>query len=266
MSQEIPLRPLPTGTLTVRLAQLDWPALVDHLDREGFAVTPTLLEATECAELKATFDRPAYDAADGLLWSAGDGHPVRFRSTIDMARYNFGQGCYRYFARPLPGIVDQLRTDLYPPLAKVANQWNSRLADGPPDVWPSSLQGLTERCAKAGQQRPTPLLLRYREGDYNCLHQDLYGDVHFPLQVVVMLSDPRRDFSGGELVLVEQRPRLQSRPIVVPLALGEAAIIPVRDRPRLAKRGWSRSQMRHGVSRIRSGERFTLGIIFHDAK
>jgi hypothetical protein len=153
---------------------------------------------------------------------------------------------------------------LYPPLSRIANDWAGRL--GSQTLWPDTLAGLLERCHAEGQRRPTPLLLRYGPADYNCLHQDLYGPVHFPLQVIVMLSDPGRDFGGGELVLVEQRPRMQSRPMVVPLVRGQAAIVPVRERPRLGTRGYHRVQMRHGVSRILHGSRTTLGVIFHDAR
>ena len=233
-------------TLASAISALDWDSMSSALDDVGYAVTPPLLSVQTCHQLKRRFD-----------------NDDDFRSTIDMARYNFGQGCYRYFAYPLPDIVATLRRSLYPPLARVANTWATRL--GTDTCWPTELEALTARCAAAGQRRPTPLLLRYRAGDYNCLHQDLYGEVHFPLQVVFLLSNPASDYHGGELVLVEQRPRMQSRPMVVPLSMGAAAIIPVRDRPRASTRGWSRSQMRHGVARIHEGERMTLGLIFHDA-
>ena len=229
------------------VASLDWSRIAEDLDRDGFAVTPPLLAPQACVKLRARFDDPG----------------TRFRATIDMARYNFGRGCYRYFDHPLPAEVGALRATLYPPLAGIANVWAERLGSAPD--WPDSLEALTARCRTAGQTRPTPLLLRYGEDDYNCLHQDLYGPLHFPLQVIVMLSDPAREFSGGELVLVEQRPRMQSRPMVVILNQGQAAVVPVRERPRLGTRGWHRVQMRHGVSRVRSGSRTTLGVIFHDA-
>jgi hypothetical protein len=228
-------------------ARLDWAAVAEALDGEGYATLPALLSAGECRRLRERFDE----------------EPL-FRATIDMARYNFGRGTYRYFAYPLPDDVQALRAALYPPLARIANDWAKRL--GQPAEWPESLAELTAHCHRHGQARPTPLLLRYGSGDYNCLHQDLYGPIHFPLQVIVMLSDPGRDFSGGELVLVEQRPRMQSRPMVVPLALGAAAIVPVRERPRLGTRGYHRVQMRHGVSRVSCGTRTTLGVIFHDAR
>lgn len=221
--------------------------LATALHEEGFAVTPPLLTPSVTSELREMFDEDR-----------------RFRSTVDMARVQFGRGRYRYFEHPLPEVVSTLRRELYAVLAPIANQWSGRLG-GSEDTWPASLEDLSRRCREAGQTRPTPLLLRYRPGDYNCLHQDLYGEIHFPLQAVVMLSDPARDFAGGELVLVEQRPRLQSRPMVVPLPHGAAALFPVRERPRPSARGWSRSYVRHGVSEVRAGERFTLGLIFHDA-
>lgn len=181
-----------------------------------------------------------------------------------MARYGFGSGEYKYFAAPLPPVVQTLRDRLYPPLADIANNWNARL--GLEMSWPSDLSGLRALCQAHGQTRPTPLILKYQAGDYNCLHQDLYGEIHFPLQVIICLSVPETDFTGGELVLVEQRPRRQSRPMVLRLNQGDAAIIPVRDRPVRSHRGWSRVQMRHGVSEVMQGERFSLGVIFHDAR
>lgn len=222
-------------------------ALASALDEDGYALLPGVLTAADCARIRAYWDDPA----------------IAFRSTVDMARHGFGRGRYRYFAYPLPADVAGLRQSFYALLAPLANDWAERLGLAPD--WPPALEALTERCRAAGQARPTPLLLRYAAGDYNCLHQDLYGDIHFPLQVIVGLSDPRRDFSGGELVLVEQRPRQQSRASVVPLGLGDAAVIPVRERPRRGKRGWHRAGMRHGVSELGRGERSTLGLIFHDA-
>ncbi len=237
-----------TPPIGQRVKALDWRRLGDALDAEGHAVTPPLLDADECRRLRDRFDDP-------------DAH---FRSTVDMARFNFGQGRYRYFDYPLPADVQSLREAFYPPLSEIANGWARRL--GQASGWPDELSALTAECASAGQTRATPLLLRYGAGDYNCLHQDLYGSIHFPLQVIVMLSDPLRDFAGGELVLVEQRPRLQSRPMVVALELGAAAIVPVRERPRRGVRGDHRAQMRHGVARVTSGTRTTLGLIFHDAR
>ena len=221
--------------------------LQSEIDAEGYAVLPGLLSENECRALIEHYD----DGSTG------------YRSVIDMARYNFGQGEYRYFDHPLPKIVSQLRSTLYPTLARIANTWEEQLGQAP--TWPDDLETLLQRCHAAGQRRPTPLILRYHESDYNCLHQDLYGEIHFPLQVAILLSRPGVDFTGGELVLVEQRPRMQSRPMVVHLNQGDAAVIPVRERPREGRRGYHRVQMRHGVARINSGERLTLGIIFHDA-
>ena len=230
-----------------RIETLDWQAAARTLDEEGFATFPPILGRAVCRRLREKFD---------------DTH-TRFRSTVDMARYNFGRGRYRYFDYPLPDEVEHLRAAFYPPLARIANGWAERLGQASP--WPDTLAELTDRCHAGGQARPTPLLLRYGQDDYNCLHQDLYGPIHFPLQVIVMLSDPEIEFRGGELILVEQRPRMQSRPMVVPLEQGAAAVIPVRERPRKGTRGWHRTQMRHGVSRVLSGSRTTLGLIFHDA-
>ena len=228
-----------------RIAGLDWPAMEAMLDVEGVATTPRLLSAQQCRALSARYD-------DGK---------TAFRSTIDMARYNFGRGQYRYFDYPLPAEVREMRSAFYPPLARIANRWAERL--GIDTRWPGSHETLLDQCHRAGQQRPTPLMLRYGPDDYNCLHQDLYGPIHFPLQVVFLLSTPG---DGGELVLVEQRPRMQSRPIIVRLAPGAAAVFPVRERPRRGARGFHRTQMRHGVSRVIRGERTTLGLIFHDAR
>ena len=228
------------------VTELDWGGLAANLDEAGYAVTPPLLDPATCLALQAMFDEDA-----------------RFRSTVDMTSFNFGRGRYRYFANPLPEVVTTLRTELYPPLAQIVNPWAERL-DGF-RLWPETFAEFTSECHEAGQTRPTPLLLRYRAGDFNCLHQDLYGSIHFPLQAVFMLSDPKNDFDGGELAVVENRPRLMSRVSVIAVQQGACAIIPVRERPRASKRGWSRSQMRHGVSTVRRGERVTLGVIFHDA-
>jgi hypothetical protein len=234
-------------TLVASIAALDPTALGRSLDREGFAMVPPLVDERVCAEL-------------AQLYGASE---ERFRSTVTMARYGFGQGEYKYFAHPLPPPVTALREALYERLAPIANSWAERLGRDP--AWPASHQSLVTRCAEAGQTRPTPLLLRYGPGDYNCLHQDLYGDIHFPLQVILMLDRPGIDFYGGELILVEQRPRRQSRPMVVPLTQGAMAVIPVKERPVQGARGTSRVQMRHGVSTIHRGLRRTLGLIFHDA-
>ncbi len=228
------------------MAALDWAAIEADLDAHGCAVVPGLLDDTACAALAASY-------ADASL----------FRSRVVMERHGFGRGEYQYFSYPLPDIVGRLRAELYPPLAAIANRWHAAL-----DIdsrFPLSHADFIARCHAAGQLRPTPLLLQYRAGDYNCLHQDLYGEQVFPLQVAVLLSTPNEDFTGGEFVLTEQRPRMQSRAEVVPLQKGDAVIFPVNLRPVNGARGPYRVAMRHGVSRLRSGHRHTLGIIFHDA-
>ena len=229
-----------------RIAAIDWSAVGSDLDAQGAAVIGKLLPPDECCELAA-------------LYSRDD----RFRSTVTMARHGFGRGEYRYFRYPLPPLIAGLRTALYPRLVPVANRWNQAM--GIETRFPDRLADFTARCHAAGQTRPTPLLLRYAEGDYNCLHQDLYGDHVFPLQVVLLLSKPGGDFTGGEFVMTEQRPRMQSRPLVLPLDLGDAAVIAVHHRPVHGTRGTYRVNLRHGVSRVRSGQRHTAGIIFHDA-
>ncbi len=225
---------------------LDWTGLAAELNTEGVAVTPPLLSAEQCAELRELFD-----------------HPTAFRSTVTMARHRFGEGLYRYFAYPLPELVQDLRERLYPPLALIANEWARRL--GQPAFAPDH-EGLVEACAAAGQHRPTPLLLRYERGGYNCLHQDVYGDLTFPLQVAIMLDRPDEDFTGGESVFVEQRPRAQSRPLVRRPTQGQGLIFTVDHRPVRSVRGWSRVTLRHGVSAVLSGQRHVLGVIFHDAR
>jgi hypothetical protein len=226
---------------------LDWQRIASELDAHGCATTGPLLPVETCAQLIDSYDEDA-----------------RFRSKIVMARHGFGQGEYKYFAAPLPPTVATLRAHFYPPLAEIANRWNDSL--GIATRFPDKLDAFLARCHKAGQARPTPLLLKYGPGDYNCLHQDLYGEHVFPLQLAILLSDPRRDFTGGEFALTEQRPRRQSRVEVVPLGRGEGVIFPVHHRPVAGARGTYRVTMRHGVSRLRSGHRITLGIIFHDAK
>ena len=233
--------------IEARLARLDWAAIGDGLDAWGYARTPALLTPDECEGLRA-------------LWADDD----RFRSRVDMARFRFGVGEYKYFAAPLPALVEELRTHAYPPLAAVANRWEAAL--GTRVRHAADLVGLHALCARRGQTKPTPLLLRYLPGGYNCLHQDVYGDVVFPLQLTVLLSEPGKDFEGGEFMLVEQRPRAQSRGSVVPLAQGEAVIFTTRHRPVAGARGHYRVTVRHGVSRLLSGERYTLGVIFHDAR
>ena len=218
----------------------------ESLASRGFTVTPGLIGPAECQALAA-------------LWP----DKARFRSHVIMQRHGYGQGEYQYFTYPLPKPVEELRQALYPELAAVANRWNEQL--GLKKRFPSTLQAWLRQCHDGGQKRPTPLLLRYGPGDYNCLHRDLYGELVFPLQATVLLSDPRHDFSGGEFMLVEQRPRMQSRGEVVPLTQGDAVIFAVNERPVKGSRGFHRTAMRHGVSSLRRGERFTLGIIFHDA-
>jgi hypothetical protein len=225
---------------------IDAANLGEALDRDGYATIQGLIDPATCADLAAMY-----------------GEDGRFRSTVVMERHGYGQGEYRYFARPLPEVVQSLRERLYPTLAAIANTWAGRLASA--RRWPEAHAELAAECAAAGQTRPTPLMLRYGPGDYNRLHQDIYGELVFPLQVVTLLDQPGRDFTGGELVLSEGRARMQSRPIVVPLARGDAAVVPVRERPVAGPRGWARASMRHGVSEVRSGRRRTLGIIFHDA-
>jgi hypothetical protein len=217
------------------------------LDEEGFAVVGPILTADECQCFASGYD-------DASL----------FRKTVIMGRHGFGRGEYRYFTDPLPSIVEELRARFYERLVPIANRWNERLGGG--DPFPPTLAEFLERSEAAGQRLPTPLLLRYDPGDFNCLHQDLYGEVWFPLQFAILLDEPGRDFTGGEFVLVEQRPRMQSRPIVVPMRRGEAVVFPCHHRPRQGVRGFHRTSMRHGVSELRSGRRHVLGIIFHGAK
>ena len=229
-----------------RVAACDWPALGGALDAQGCAVLPELLSLEECRAIAALYSDER-----------------QFRSRVVMARHGFGKGEYQYFKYPLPDLVSDFRAALYPRLAGIANAWNERTRLE--HRFPADHAAFLKRCHDAGQTRPTPLLLQYRAGDYNCLHQDLYGEHVFPLQVVVLLSEPGDDFEGGELVLTEQRPRMQSRAEVVPLRRGDAAVFAVRERPVQGKRGAYRVNMRHGVSRVRVGLRHTLGIIFHDA-
>ena len=229
-----------------RVESIDWESVSRELDAEGCAVVQGLLSAADCEELARTY------ATDG-----------RFRSRVVMASHGFGRGEYKYFDHPLPEIVSALRAALYPRLAPIANRWSAAL--GAPAGYPPEHAGFLARCHAAGQTKPTPLLLKYGAGDYNCLHQDLYGEHVFPLQVAVLLSQPGRDFTGGELVLTEQRPRMQSRPVVLQLRQGDAAVFAAQRRPVKGTRGNYPVNLRHGVSRLRSGHRHTLGIIFHDA-
>jgi hypothetical protein len=235
-----------TTSVAGRLAGLDWSAIERSLDDLGHARTPTILTPEECEALIALY-----------------GDDRHFRSRVDMARYRFGLGDYKYFATPLPPLVQALRQHAYPPLAAVANRWEAALGSG--RRYPADLAGLLAQCARAGQTKPTPLLLHYEAGGYNCLHQDVYGDVAFPLQVTCFLSRRGVDYEGGEFVLVEQRPRAQSRAEVVPTEQGAMVIFATRHRPVAGARGPYRATMRHGVSRVTAGTRYTLGIIFHDA-
>jgi hypothetical protein len=229
-----------------RIAAIDWSSLYANLDAHGAAVVEALLTRPEC------------EAAAQLY-----GCDERFRSRVVMARHGFGRGEYKYFAYPLPQVVGELRASLYPHLVVIANRWSALMGDEA--SYPQDHPCFLDRCHEAGQLRPTPLLLQYVEGDYNCLHQDLYGPHVFPLQVAILLSEPGRDFTGGELVMTEQRPRMQSRPMVLPLRQGDAAVFAVHRRPVQGARGTYRVNMRHGVSLVRSGRRHTLGVIFHDA-
>jgi hypothetical protein len=232
--------------LADRLASLPWDTLAEALDRDGFAVTATpILTASECADVVATFD-----------------DDTRFRSTIDMARHRFGEGCYRYYGYPLPQLVAELRRASYPYLADLANRWADR--DGTP-AFTRSHRALLEICKEHGQFRPTPLILRYHEGDWNALHQDLYGDVVFPLQLAIALTRPGVDYEGGEMLFVEQRPRAQSRGHAVLPARGHGVIFTTRSRPMTGTRGTYHVAMRHGTSTLTRGIRLTLGIIYHDA-
>ena len=226
---------------------IDWAAMADELNAFGCATIAGLLDPEQCAHASA-------------LWEKRE----RFRSEVIMSRHGYGSGAYRYFDYPLPEMIAGLRAGLYPPLATIANRWEAAL--GGETRFPSGHEAFLARCHDAGQTRPTPLLLRYEAGDWNALHQDVYGDNVFPLQMAVLLSEPGTDFTGGEFVLAEQRPRMQSRAEVVPLRRGDAVVFPVRERPVQGSRGWHRRAMRHGVSRVRSGLRLTLGIIFHDAR
>ena len=238
--------PNDAAVLEQRIAAVDWPGVLHDLDARGSSVIPGLLTAAECASI-----------AD-LYRQAGP-----FRSQIMMARHGFGRGEYKYFAYPLPALVQSLRIALYPRLVPVANRWNAAM--GLDARFPAAHGAFLERCHAAGQTRPTPLLLQYGPDDYNCLHQDLYGEHVFPLQAAILLSSPGADFTGGEFVITEQRPRMQSRVEVVPLRQGDAVVFAVHHRPVEGGRGAYRVNLRHGVSRVRSGARRALGVIFHDA-
>jgi hypothetical protein len=229
-----------------RIATYDWGELTGELDSYGCAVLPKLLTQVECRAISALYPDESH-----------------FRSQVTMARHGFGRGEYRYFRYPLPDLIGGMRTALYPHLAGLANTWNQRMGIG--QRYPGDHASFLARCHDAGQTRPTPLLLQYMPGDYNCLHQDLYGDLVFPIQVAILLSEPGPGFTGGEFVLTEQRPRMQSRAEVVPLRQGDAVAFAVHNRPVQGSKGSYRVNLRHGVSRVRSGKRHTVGIIFHDA-
>ena len=230
-----------------RLEKLDWERLARHLDGQGIAVINELLSPAACRALAALYQKNEI-----------------FRSRVVMARHGFGRGEYKYFSYPLPDLIAALRRDIYPHLVPIANRWNDALRLDA--RFPAKHADFIARCHQAGQDKPTALLLQYRAGDYNCLHQDLYGEHVFPLQLTILLSEPQKDFTGGEFVMTEQRPRMQSRPIVVPLRQGDAIVFAVHHRPVQGTRGVYRVNLRHGVSCIRSGQRYTAGIIFHDAK
>jgi hypothetical protein len=240
------LRKAPPGPWLGRVEQADWASIRATLDRDGCALTGPLLDPGETAEIAALYD-----------------DDTRFRSTVDMGRHRFGEGEYRYFAEPFPDAVVALKEALYPKLVPIARDWWTRLGRKAP--WPDTLAEWLELCHAAGQRRSTPILLRYRAGDWNALHRDLYGDLVFPLQVVINLNDPGVDHSGGEFLLYEQRPRAQSRGTATLIPHGHGLVFTTRDRPVESARGWSAAQVRHGVSVIRSGERFTLALVFHDA-
>lgn len=233
--------------VAARVGTYDWQAVAAELDGFGCAVLPQLLTPEECSAISGLYSQERH-----------------FRSHIVMARHGFGKGEYRYFNYPLPEILGGLRTALYPHLSGIANGWNERM--GVEERYPDEHASFLEQCHEAGQTRPTPLLLQYVPGDFNCLHQDLYGELAFPIQVAILLSEPGRDFTGGEFVLTEQRPRMQSRAEVVPLRQGDAVAFAVHNRPVRGTKGNYRVNLRHGVSRVRSGKRHTVGIIFHDAR
>ena len=225
----------------------DWQKIGAELDQFGATILENIISPQDCHEITAGYHTLA-----------------AFRTVISMRKHGFGRGEYKYYANPIPALILNLRQKLYPQLAPIANRWSERLGS---DVrFPPTHDAFLERCHAAGQTRPTPLILQYVEGDYNCLHQDIYGDIAFPLQVAILLSEPEKDFTGGEFVLTEQRPRMQSRAEVVPLRQGDGVVFAVNDRPMQGTRGDYRVKMRHGVSRIRSGQRHTLGIIFHDSR
>ena len=234
-------------TSHTRISQLDWPAIEESLWIQGYATTPPMLTPQECATLVQLYAKTA-----------------RFRKRVDMTRHRFGVGEYQYFADPLPQLVTRLRAQAYPPLARIANRWMAALKQ--PEAFPPTLARFLRLCQEQGQVKPTPLLLYYEQGGYNCLHQDLYGPIAFPLQMTFCLSCPQTDYTGGEFLLVEQRPRAQSRGIALTLQQGQGIIFATRYRPVRGTRGYYRLTVRHGISTVTSGQRYTLGIIFHSAQ
>ncbi|MFX3634251.1 MAG: 2OG-Fe(II) oxygenase [Candidatus Pristimantibacillus sp.] len=235
-----------SNRLAERLSALDWSMLQRTLDEQGYASIPALLDEQQCVEVMGTYESEA-----------------SFRNTIDMARYRFGVGEYKYYQAPIPDLLGQLREGLYPELASAANRWLEQL--GQEAVYPAQLSEFLDYCHEKGQLRSTPLILKYEAGGYNCLHQDLYGEVFFPFQVVIALNQRGRDYTGGEFLLMEQRPRAQSRGQVITLEQGDALIFPTNNRPVAGSRGYYKTKLRHGVSTVTSGTRYSLGIIFHDA-
>ena len=246
-AQRIPIDSVSASGVSARVHDINWDRVSQELDAQGSAVVEHLLSPEECREFAELYSN------DNL-----------FRSRVVMSRHGFGRGEYKYFKYPLPELIGQLRTAVYPQLAPIANRWNEAM--GISVRFPAKHADFIQRCHKAGQIKPTPLLLQYAAGDYNCLHQDLYGEHVFPLQLAILLSDPGRDFLGGEFVMTEQRPRMQSRAEVVPLRQGDGVVFAVHNRPVRGTRGVYRVNLRHGVSRLRSGRRHTLGVIFHDAE
>ena len=231
----------------IRVETIPWEQISQDLDAEGFAIIRDVLSSDECEQIRQLYEKRDI-----------------FRSNVVMERHGFGRGEYRYFSYPLPRLIATLRTSVYPHLVPIANRWNEAM--GINVQYPAKHADYIDRCHRAGQDKPTPLLLKYGTDDYNCLHQDLYGEHVFPLQLAILLSEPDKDFTGGEFVLTEQRPRMQSRPMVVPLQKGDGVVFAVRNRPAQGKKNVYRVNLRHGVSRLRSGNRHTLGIIFHDAQ
>ena len=240
-------RPARTTSVTERVEVVEWQQVSKDLDAEGCAMIKSILTPDECDEVRTLYDR------DEL-----------FRSRVVMERHGFGRGEYKYFRYPLPELITNLRTEIYPRLVTTANRWHEAM--GIHMRFPPTHAQYIRRCHEAGQDKPTPLILKYGAGDYNCLHQDLYGEHVFPLQIAILLSEPNKDFTGGEFVMTEQRPRMQSRPLVVPLRKGDGVVFAVNHRPVQGRKSVYRVTMRHGVSRLRSGSRYTLGIIFHDAQ